>query len=121
MHAMPKRIDEKVKTCAVRLVSEHVGEYPSLTVASVAGARQLGVGKESVRRGVLQAQVDGGRRQGVTTEDLVEIKTVNAKVHRWEQDNAIVKAATASFEDVPSSVELRWRPDDHQAAFTVSS
>ena len=25
------------------------------------------------------------------------------------------------LEDVPSSVELRWRPDDHQAAFTVSS
>jgi hypothetical protein len=24
-------------------------------------------------------------------------------------------------EDVPSSVELRWRPDDHQATFTVSS
>ena len=24
-------------------------------------------------------------------------------------------------EDVPSSVELRWRPDDDQAAFTVSS
>jgi uridine kinase len=23
-------------------------------------------------------------------------------------------------EDVPSSVDLRWRPDDHQAAFTVS-
>ena len=23
-------------------------------------------------------------------------------------------------EDVPSSVELRWRPDDHQAAVTVS-
>jgi hypothetical protein len=22
-------------------------------------------------------------------------------------------------EDVPSSVELRWRPDDHQAAFSV--
>lgn len=64
-------------------------EYPSLTVASVAGARQLGVGKESVRRWVLQAQVDGSRRQGVTTEDLVEIKTVKAKVHRWEQDNAI--------------------------------
>jgi hypothetical protein len=25
------------------------------------------------------------------------------------------------LEDVPSSVELRWRPDDHQATFTVSS
>jgi hypothetical protein len=26
-----------------------------------------------------------------------------------------------SNEDVPSSVELRWRPGDHQAALTVSS
>jgi hypothetical protein len=26
-----------------------------------------------------------------------------------------------AVEDVPSSVELRWRPDDHQAAFTDSS
>ena len=25
------------------------------------------------------------------------------------------------YEDVPSFVELRWRPDDHQAAVTVSS
>ena len=25
------------------------------------------------------------------------------------------------IEVVPSSVELRWRPDDHQAAFTFSS
>jgi len=24
-------------------------------------------------------------------------------------------------EDVPSSVELRWRPDNHQATFTISS
>jgi hypothetical protein len=26
-----------------------------------------------------------------------------------------------SLEDAPNSVELRWRPDDHQATFTVSS
>jgi dienelactone hydrolase len=25
------------------------------------------------------------------------------------------------MEDAPNSVELRWRPDDHQATFTVSS
>ena len=28
---------------------------------------------------------------------------------------------TDDWEVVPSSVELRWRPDDHQAAFTFSS
>jgi aldehyde dehydrogenase (NAD+) len=35
-----------------------------------------------------------------------------------DEDEAV---AIANDEDVPSSVELRWRPDDHQAAFTVSS
>jgi transposase len=82
---------------AVRLVTEHLGEYPSVTAASAAGAKQLGVGRESVRRWVVQAEVDGGRRQGATTEDLTEIKTVRAKVCRLEEDNAILKSATALF------------------------
>jgi hypothetical protein len=29
--------------------------------------------------------------------------------------------ASGAAEDVPNSVELRWRPGDHQAALTVSS
>jgi hypothetical protein len=32
---------------------------------------------------------------------------------------ATIPTRTAG-EDVPSSVELRWRPGDHQAALTVS-
>jgi len=32
-----------------------------------------------------------------------------------------VVVESTSDEDVPSSVELRWRPDDHQATFTISS
>ena len=34
---MPKKIDPELKARAVRLVSEHVGEYPSLTAASAIG------------------------------------------------------------------------------------
>jgi hypothetical protein len=58
-----------------------------LTAASAVIAKQLGVGKESVRRWVIQDQVDGGQRQGVTTEELVEIKALKAKVRRLEEDN----------------------------------
>ena len=97
MSIMPKKIDPELKARAVRLVSEHVGGYPSLTAASVVVARQLGVGKESVRRWVVQAQVDDGQRQGATSEDLAEIKTLKAKVRRLEEDNAILKAATVFF------------------------
>ena len=64
---MPKKIDDELKARAVRLVQDHRGEYSSLTAAAAVVAKQLGVGKESVRRWALQAEIDGGRRQGPTT------------------------------------------------------
>jgi len=97
MCTMPKKIDPELKARAVRLVNDHGGEYASLTAASAAVARQLGVGKESVRRWVVQEQVDGGQRPGTSSEELAEIKTLKAKVRRLEEDNAILKAATVFF------------------------
>jgi transposase len=94
---MPKKIDSELKARAVRLATEHLGEYPSLTAASAAVAKQIGVGKESVRRWVVQAQVDGGQRQGATSEELAEIKALRAKVRRLEEDNAILKSASVFF------------------------
>ena len=91
---MPKKIDEELKARAVRLVLEHRGEYPSLTAASMAVAKQLGVGKQSVRRWVLQADVDAGRREGTTTEESEEIKRLKAENRRLREDVAILKAAT---------------------------
>jgi hypothetical protein len=38
MPTMPKKIDVELKARPVRLVSEHVGEHSSLTVASAARA-----------------------------------------------------------------------------------
>jgi transposase len=97
MCTMPKKIDQELKARAVRLVSEHVGEYPSFTAASAAVAKQLGVGQESVRRWVVQAQVDGGQRPGASSEELAEIKALKARVRRLEEDNAILKAASVFF------------------------
>ena len=94
---MPKKIDPELRARALRLVSEHLGEYPSLTAASAAVAKQLGVGRESVRPWVVQAQVDDGQRLGSTTEEVAEIKSLKAKVRRLEEDNAILKAATVFF------------------------
>ena len=81
----------------MRLVLEHRGEYPNLTAASVAVAKQLGVGKESVRRWVLQADIDAGRREGTTTEESAEIKRLKAENRRLREDVAILKAATSFF------------------------
>jgi len=94
---MPKKIDSELKSRAVRLVNEHRGEYPTVTAACAAVARQLGVGKESVRRWVVQGEVDDGQRQGVSSPDTAQIKELKAKVRRLEEDNAILKAATVFF------------------------
>lgn len=66
---MPKKIDNALRERAVRLVLERQQEYPSLTAAIEAVAKQLGVARESVRRWVAQAQVDAGQRPGVTTTE----------------------------------------------------
>ena len=81
----------------MRLVQDHQGEYSSLTAAAAVVAKQLGVGKESVRRWVLQSQIDGGQRAGASSVELAEIKALKAKVRRLEDDNAILKSATAFF------------------------
>jgi len=48
-------------------------------------------------RWVMQAQIDGGQRQGATSEELAEIKALKAKVRRLEDDNEILKKASSRF------------------------
>jgi transposase len=97
MSTMPKRIDPELKARAVRLVMEHRAEYPTTTAAVLAVAKQVGVGKESLRRWVNQAEIDGGQRQGVTSEELAEIKALKARVRRLEEDNEILRRASIFF------------------------
>ncbi len=94
---MPKKIDPELKVRAVRLVNEHQQEYQSVTAAAAVVAKQLGLGKETVRRWVVQAQVDAGDRPGATSEELAEIKALKARVRRLEEDNQILKAASVFF------------------------
>jgi len=94
---MPKKIDPELKARAVRLVSEHRSEYPNLTAAAAAVAKQVGVGKESVRRWVIQADIDSGQRDGVTTEESEEIRRLKVENRRLREDVAILKAAATFF------------------------
>ena len=94
---MPKVIDPELKARAVRLVLEHRTEYPTTTAAVQVVARQVGVGKEGLRRWVAQAEVDAGTREGVSSQELEEIKKLKAENRRLREDVAILKAATSFF------------------------
>ena len=94
---MPKKIDPKVKERCARLVLDHLTEYPSFTAACQSVARREGVGYEFVRRWARQAQIDGGQRQGPTSEELAEIRELKGKVRRLEEDNEILRRASIFF------------------------
>ena len=94
---MPKKIDPQVRERAVRLVLDHRAEYPSNQQAVAAVARQEGVGAESLRRWVIQAEIDAGDRDGRTSEEHAEIKRLKAENRRLREDVQILKAATTFF------------------------
>jgi transposase len=97
MPFMPKKLDPELKARAVRLVMEHRAEYRTRTAAVLAVAKQTGVGKESLRRWVAQAEIDAGEAPGVTSEENEEIKRLRAENRRLREDVAILKAATTFF------------------------
>ena len=60
-------------------------------------ARQLGIGSESLRGWVRQAEVDGGRRPGMTTAEQQRITELEREVRELRRANDILKAASAFF------------------------
>jgi transposase-like protein len=79
------------------MVLDRLGEYPSAWAAAQALGPKLGVGAETLRKWVLQAQVDQGGRPGPTSEELDEIKRLKAEVRDLKESNEILKAASIFF------------------------
>jgi len=60
-------------------------------------ARQLGIGTESLRSWVRQAEIDGGQRPGVTTQDTERIAALEREVRELRRANEILRTASAFF------------------------
>jgi transposase len=68
-------------------------------------ARELGIGTESLRGWLKQAEIDGGRRQGTSTADKERIAQLEREVRELRRANDILKAASVFF-----ATELDGRP-----------
>jgi transposase len=89
---------QELRERAVRMVAEVRPNYESDWAAITAVAQKLGVGTaETLRKWVRQAQVDGGQRPGVSSEESAELKRLKRENAELRRANEILKAASAFF------------------------
>ena len=82
-----RRYPQELRERAVRMVAEISDQHDSEWAAISEVARLLGVGcAETVRKWVRQAEIDGGTRPGVSTDESAELK-------RLKRENAELKRA----------------------------
>jgi transposase len=83
---------------AMRMVAEVRPDYASEWAAIGAVAQKLGIGSaETLRKWIRQAEVDGGTRPGVTSEETAEIRRLKREVAELRRANEILKAASIFF------------------------
>jgi transposase len=93
-----KRYPPELKERAVRMVLETIEENGGERYGVVTRvARQLGIGMESLRAWVAQAEIDGGTRAGLTTEERARLKQLEKENHELKRSNAILRSASAFF------------------------
>jgi transposase len=92
----------------VRLVAEHRDEYETEFAAIRSIAAKLGIGSaESLRKWVRQAEVDGGQRPGVSSEESAEIRRLKRENAELRRASEILKAASAFFAAEPGRPQQR--------------
>ena len=100
------RYSQEVRERAVRMLFEHEASYGSRWEAVCSIASKIGCSAEALRKWVQQAEVDGGRRAGVSTDERSRIKELERENRELRRANEILRKASAYF----AQAELDRRP-----------
>ena len=99
------RYPRELRERAVRMVFEHQDEHSSQWSAITSIASKFGVSKEALRKWVRRAEIDGGFRPGLTTDERERLEVLERENRELRRANEILKSASAFF-----AAELDRRP-----------
>lgn len=94
---MPKQYPRDFSERAVRLVTETRPDHETEWSAIRQVATRLGVGPETLRKWVRQAEVNAGLRPGVSESENAEIRQLKREVTELRRVNEILRTASAFF------------------------
>lgn len=86
----PRKYPEELIERGIRVVFES-----GRPIAHV--ARDLGLPPETLRKKVRQAEIDTGRREGLTSEEREEIRRLRKENYELRRANEILKSASLFF------------------------
>jgi len=97
MSSRSRRYAPEVRERAVRLVFEHQHEHESQWAAIVSVAAMIGCTPETLRSWVRRAEVDVGRRPGLTSDERAKLKELERENRELRRANEILKSASLFF------------------------
>ena len=95
--ARPGRFSPEVRERAGRMVFEHTPDHASQWAAITSIAEKIGCAAETLRSWVRQAERDGGRRPGLTTDERTRFQQLERENVELRRANEILRRASAYF------------------------
>ena len=103
-----KKFSSEVRERAVRMVLENRDEHGSQWAAIRSIGSKIGCTPETLRRWILQAERDLGKRPGATTSETERIKALERENRELRQANEILRKASAYF--AQAELDRRFKP-----------
>jgi transposase len=79
------------------MVLDHQDDYDSQWKAIESISEKFGMSAETLRKWVRRVEIDGGRRQGVTSVEAQRVKDLERENRELRRANEILKAASIFF------------------------
>jgi len=97
MSKTTNKYSPEVHERAVRMVLSNEDQHESRWSAILSISAKIGCAPQTLNEWVKKAEVDSGRRGGITTETAEKMKALEREVRELKQANEILRKASAYF------------------------